>query len=167
MPNYLVWHEHGEVDHTIESDGDLDVDRMEKMLDDNRNENPELQNNQAFPEDVREFYKLLEASEARVHEGTNVSVLQVVTRLMVMKSKYTFSNKCYNDIVKLIIDISPPNHNMPKDLYHCKKLVASCRRFETGGSLSRRVSVLRAPAQMGRARGRARRGERRGGRSRA
>jgi hypothetical protein len=38
-----------------------------------------------------------------------------------------------------------------------------CRRFETGGSLSRRVSVLRAPAQMGRARGRARRGERRGG----
>ena len=43
---------------------------------------------------------------------------------------------------------------------------ANCRRFETGGSLSRRVSVLRAPAQMGRARGRARRGERRGGRRR-
>jgi hypothetical protein len=43
----------------------------------------------------------------------------------------------------------------------------NCRRFETGGSLSRRVSVLRAPAQMGRARGRARRWERRGGRSRA
>jgi hypothetical protein len=36
--------------------------------------------------------------------------------------------------------------------------VLFCRRFETGGSLSRRVSVLRAPAQMGRARGRARRG---------
>jgi hypothetical protein len=43
----------------------------------------------------------------------------------------------------------------------------ACRRFETGGSQSRRVSVLRAPAQMGRACGRARRGERRGGRSRA
>jgi hypothetical protein len=36
---------------------------------------------------------------------------------------------------------------------------ANCRRFETGGSLSRRVSVPRAPAQMGRARGRARRGK--------
>jgi hypothetical protein len=35
---------------------------------------------------------------------------------------------------------------------------ANCRRFETGGSLSQRVSVPRAPAQMGRARGRARRG---------
>ena len=123
MPNYLVRHEHGEVDHTIESDGDQDIDRMEEMLDDIRNEYPDLQNNQAFPEDVREFYKLLEASEAKVHEGTNVSVLQVVTRLMAMKSKYTFSNKCYNDIVKLIIDISPPNHNTSKDLYHCKKLV--------------------------------------------
>jgi hypothetical protein len=39
--------------------------------------------------------------------------------------------------------------------------------FRDRGSLSRRVSVLRGPAQMGRARGRARRGERRGGRSRA
>jgi hypothetical protein len=37
--------------------------------------------------------------------------------------------------------------------------VTKCRRPETGGSLSRRVSVLCAPAQMGRARGRARRGE--------
>ena len=89
---------------------------MEEMLDDIRNEYPDLQNNQAFPEDVREFYKLLEASEAKVHEGTNVSVLQVVTRLMAMKSKYTFSNNCYNDFVKLIIDISQLNHNMPKDL---------------------------------------------------
>jgi hypothetical protein len=37
--------------------------------------------------------------------------------------------------------------------------ISNYRRFETGGSLSRRVSVPRAPAQMGRARGRARRGE--------
>ncbi|KAL5647631.1 hypothetical protein ACJX0J_041986, partial [Zea mays] len=111
------------VDHTIESDGNLDVDRME-MLDDIRNEYPELQNNEAFLEDVREFYKLLEALEAKVHEGTNVSVLQVVIRLMAMRSKYTFSNNCYNDFVNLIIDISPPNHNMPNNLYRCKKLVA-------------------------------------------
>ena len=47
------------------------------------------------------------------------------------------------------------------------KQVGAWRRFETGGSPSRRVSVPRAPAQMGRARGRARRGEKRGGRRRA
>jgi hypothetical protein len=97
---------------------------MDDMVDDIRNEYPELQNNQALSEDVKEFYKLLEASEDKVHEGTDVSVLQAVTRLMVMKSKYNFSNNCYNDIVKLIIDLIPSNHNMPKDLYHCKKIVA-------------------------------------------
>jgi hypothetical protein len=124
MPNYLVWREHGEVETTIESDGDQDVDRMEDMVDDIRNEYPKLQNNQALPEDVKEFYKLLEASEAKVHEGTDVTVLQAITRLMVMKSKHSFSNNYYNDIVKLIIDLIPSNHNMPKNLYHCKKIVA-------------------------------------------
>jgi hypothetical protein len=44
-------------------------------------------------------------------------------------------------------------------LINLNMVVEECRRFETGGSLSRRVSVPRAPAQMGRARGRARRGE--------
>jgi hypothetical protein len=73
---------------------------------------------------VKEFYKLLEASEAKVHEGTDVTVLQAVTRLMAMKSKYSFSNNCYNDIVKLIIDLISLNHNMLKDLYHCKKIMA-------------------------------------------
>jgi hypothetical protein len=34
---------------------------------------------------MKEFDKLLEASEGKVHEGTGVTILQVVTRLMVMK----------------------------------------------------------------------------------
>jgi hypothetical protein len=59
-----------------------------------------------------------------VHDGINLIVLQVVTHLMVMKSKYNFSNQCYNDIVKLIIDLIPVKHNMPKDLYQSEKIVA-------------------------------------------
>jgi hypothetical protein len=42
---------------------------------------------------------------------------------MGMKSKYNFSNQCYNDIVKLIIDLIPVKHNIPKDLYQSKKIV--------------------------------------------
>jgi hypothetical protein len=42
---------------------------------------------------------------------------------MGMKSKYNFSNQCYNDIVKLIIDLTPVKHNMLKDLYQSKKIV--------------------------------------------
>jgi hypothetical protein len=43
---------------------------------------------------------------------------------MGFKSKYNFSNKCYNDIVKFIIDIIPTKHNMAKDLYQSKKIVS-------------------------------------------
>jgi hypothetical protein len=58
-----------------------------------------------------------------VHDGTNVTVLQAVTRLMGFKSKYNFSNQCYNNIAKLIIDLIPVKHNMPKDLYQSKKIM--------------------------------------------
>jgi hypothetical protein len=44
---------------------------------------------------------------------------------MVMKSKYNFSNQSYNDIVKLIIELIPMKHNIPKDFYQSKKIVAS------------------------------------------
>jgi hypothetical protein len=47
-----------------------------------------------------------------------------VTHIMTMKLKYNFSNQCYNDIVKLIIDIIPTKHNILKDLYQSKKIVA-------------------------------------------
>jgi hypothetical protein len=60
-----------------------------------------------------------------VHDGIELAVLQVVTRLMGMKSKYNLSNQCYNGIMKLIIDLIPVKHNMPKDLYQSKKIVAS------------------------------------------
>jgi hypothetical protein len=42
---------------------------------------------------------------------------------MGFNSKYSFSNQYYNDIVKLIIDLIPAKHNMPKDLYQFKKIV--------------------------------------------
>jgi hypothetical protein len=44
---------------------------------------------------------------------------------MAFKSKYSFSNKCSNNIVKLIIDLIPVKHNMLKDLYHSKKILSS------------------------------------------
>jgi hypothetical protein len=73
---------------------------------------------------VQNFYRLLAAVDEKVHDDIDVTVLQVVTRLMAMKSMYTFSNQCYNDIVKLIIDLIPMKHNMVKDLYQSKKIVS-------------------------------------------
>jgi hypothetical protein len=67
--------------------------------------------------------RLHAASDEMVHHGTDVTILQVVTRLMPLKSKYNLSNHCYNDIIKLIIDLIPSKHNMPKDLYQPKKIL--------------------------------------------
>jgi nucleoid-associated protein YejK len=76
------------------------------------------------PPKVHNFYRLLAASEEKVHNGTDVTVLQAVTHLMALKSKYNFSNQCYKDIMKLIIDLIPAKHNMLKDLYQFKNIVS-------------------------------------------
>jgi hypothetical protein len=66
---------------------------------------------------VHNFYRLLAASEEKVHDGTEMTVLQAVMCLMGMKSKYNFSNQCYNDIMKFIIDLISAKHNILEDLY--------------------------------------------------
>ncbi|WVZ62797.1 hypothetical protein U9M48_012499 [Paspalum notatum var. saurae] len=54
-----------------------------------------------------------------------MSVLAFVTRLIAIKSKYFFSNKCFNDLVQLIEDAFSEPHNLPKDMYQCKRLTKS------------------------------------------
>jgi hypothetical protein len=44
---------------------------------------------------------------------------------MGMKSKSNYLNQCYNDISKLVIDLILAKHNMSKDLYQSKKIVAN------------------------------------------
>jgi hypothetical protein len=76
------------------------------------------------PPKVQNFYRLLAASKEKMHDGINVTMLQAVTRLMWLKSKYCFSNQCYNDIVKFVIGLILMKHNMLKDLYQSKKIVS-------------------------------------------
>jgi hypothetical protein len=118
IPNYLVWHQHGEVQAAApaESDGSDDEDRMDDMIADIGLEYDLVSRDQQPPPEVHNFYRLLAASEEKVHDGTEMTVLQAVTCLMWMKSKYNFSNQCYNDIMKFVIDLISVKHNMPKDL---------------------------------------------------
>jgi hypothetical protein len=120
MLNYLLWHQHGEVQSAVadESDGNDDVNRMDDMVAD-IGKGYDLESEDP-PSEVQNFYRLFAASEEKVHDGIDVTVLQPVTQLMGFKSKYSFSNQCYNDIVKLI-------HNMPKDLYQSKKIVSGLK----------------------------------------
>jgi predicted N-acyltransferase len=73
---------------------------------------------------VQNFYRVLAVSVEKVHDGTDMTVLQAMTHLMWFKLKYNFSNQCYNDIVKFVIDLIAVKHNMPKDLYQSKKIVS-------------------------------------------
>jgi hypothetical protein len=128
MLNYLVWRDHKEVEPSVigaESDGNEDDDRMDEMLADIGRKYEVESGEQGQPPEVQNFYGLLAAADKKVNDGTDVTVLQAVTHLMAIKSKYNFSNQCYNDIVKLIIDLIPVKHNMPKDLYQSEKIVRS------------------------------------------
>jgi hypothetical protein len=73
--------------------------------------------------EVEAFFKLLEASEEPLHEHTEVTLLDFITRPVAIKSKYFFSNNCYNDLLKLISDIIPKPHKVPKDMYQSKKMM--------------------------------------------
>jgi hypothetical protein len=122
-----VWHQHREVQSAVadESDGNDDVDQMDDMVAD-IGRGYDLESEDLLP-GVQNFYKFLATSEEKVNNGIDVTVLQAVIHLMVFKSKYNFSNQCYNDIVKLIIDLIPVKHNMLKDLYVSKKIMSGLR----------------------------------------
>jgi hypothetical protein len=59
-----------------------------------------------------------------VHDDIDLTILQAMTHLIVMKLKYNFSNQFYNDIMKLIIYLIPMKYNIAKDLYRSNKIVA-------------------------------------------
>jgi hypothetical protein len=126
MPNYLVWHQHGEVQApaTDESDESDDEDRIDNMIVGIGMEYDLGYGDQHPPLEVQDFYRLLTTSNEKVHDATVLTVLQTVTHLMGMKLKYNFKNQCYNNIIKLFIDLIPAKHNLPKDLYQSKKIVA-------------------------------------------
>jgi hypothetical protein len=75
--------------------------------------------------EVEAFFKLLKALEDPLHEHTKVTLLDFITRMMAIKSKYFFFNNCYNDLMKLISNILLKPHKVPKDMYQSKKMMSA------------------------------------------
>jgi hypothetical protein len=84
MMNYLVWHQHGETQAAApaESNGSDDEDRIDDMIADIGMEYDLGSRDQHPPLEVQNFYRLLAASDEKVHDGINLIILQAVTRLM-------------------------------------------------------------------------------------
>jgi hypothetical protein len=117
--NYETWVFHGKKYTTVvaeESTNDrAGVDRMDEMLEAIRPEFDLDTEDPPTPE-VEEFFRLLKASEESLHEHTKVIVLAFVTRLMAIKSKFFFSNNCYNELLKLVGDVLPDPNKLSKDM---------------------------------------------------
>jgi hypothetical protein len=71
--------------------------------------------------EVKEFFRLLKASEELLHGHTKVTVLTFVTWLIALKYRFFFSNNYYNVLLKLFGDVLPNPNKLPKDMYHSKK----------------------------------------------
>jgi hypothetical protein len=124
VAGYMVWTFHGELGtKVVAEDGhncDVgDIDRMDEMLEAIQ---AEITEDPPIAE-VEVFFKLLKASEEPLHEHTEMTLLAFITRLVVIKSKYFFSNNCYNNLLKLISDILLKPHKVPKYMYQSKKMM--------------------------------------------
>jgi hypothetical protein len=125
-PDYEVWTFHGESGTRVVAEDEHgcnvgNVDRMDEMLEAIQAEVTE----DPPTVEVEMFFKLLEASKEPLHEHTEVTLLAFITRLVAIKSKYFFSNNCYNDLLKWISDILPKPHKVPKDMYPSKKMMST------------------------------------------
>jgi hypothetical protein len=124
MPDYEMWVHHGVSVHqttsVVEDNDSTSDNRMDEMLDAIR---PEFGTNPEDPPtpEVQKFFDILRASEEPLHEHMTVSVLAFVTHLIAIKSKFTFSNNCYKELLNLISDVFPTNHKMLKRHVPVKK----------------------------------------------
>jgi hypothetical protein len=77
MPNYLVWHQLGEVQVAapVESDGSDDEDQMDNMISDIGMEYDLGSGDQHPPPEVQNFYRPIAASDEKVYDGTELTVL--------------------------------------------------------------------------------------------
>jgi hypothetical protein len=126
VPGYEVWTFHCESGTRVIVENEHDcnvgnVDRMDEML---KTMHAEVTENPPTAE-VKAFFKLLKALKEPLHEHTEVTLLAFITRLMAIKSKYFFSNNCYNNLMKLISDIILKPHKVPKDMYQSKKMMST------------------------------------------
>jgi hypothetical protein len=123
---YEAWVFHGEKYTTVVAEESVndraDADRMDEMLEAIRSEFDLDTGDPSMPE-VEEFFRLLKASEELLHGHMKVTMLAFVTHLMALKSRFFFSNNCYNELLKLYGDVLPNPNKLPKDMYHSKKLV--------------------------------------------
>ncbi|XP_020271787.1 uncharacterized protein LOC109846957 [Asparagus officinalis] len=132
MVSYKIWLHHGELPDNQHGDSGDDRDESD---DDNKDEYPELMEDHyrgTYMEDddvemdhnVRNFEKLLEASQREMYPGCkNFTLLAFVVKMLHVKVENRWSNKSFDMILQIFRDLLPEGHLVPGSIYETKKLL--------------------------------------------
>ncbi|XP_020243502.1 uncharacterized protein LOC109821753 [Asparagus officinalis] len=122
MVSYKIWLHHGELPDNYHGDSGDDRDESD---DDNRDEYPELMEDHCrgtymddddveMDHDVRNFEKLLEASQREMYPGCkNFTLLAFVVKMLHVKVENRWSNKSFDMILQIFRDLLPEGHLVP------------------------------------------------------
>ena len=86
--------------------------------------NPDVTEDEPSPA-AKELYEMLRASEEEVWPGNSHShtKLFAVARLLNLKAKHHFSERCFDEICQLLSEMLPKNNVMTDSFYSKKKLM--------------------------------------------
>ena len=99
-------------------------DRIDDMVDDVRDAYvPPIEEE---PEPVaRAFFEMLSAANQPLHEHTQVCILDAITRLLAVKSRFSASIAWFDAFLSVISTLLPAGQKLPRNLYEVKKLLSA------------------------------------------
>lgn len=136
--NYHVWSRHGEsgadtsetpegsIDNEMNEGGNAygESDHIDEMVLDAAGPNF-CQNIEEPPNaEAASFFDMLDAADKPLWEKCGKhSQLSAVSRLLTIKSDHNMSVACFDELVKVMKEMLPPDANLPGSFYKCKKVV--------------------------------------------
>ncbi|EEE51138.1 hypothetical protein OsJ_31890 [Oryza sativa Japonica Group] len=132
-PAYTVWVYHGETyparesdicQSTEDEDRVAEIDRMDEMIDDVHDDYVSVEEEDPEPT-AQAFFQMLSAATQPLHEHTQVSQLDAITRLLAVKSQYAISIAGFDALLNVICALLPQGHKLPANLYEAKKVLSA------------------------------------------
>ena len=86
-------------------------------------------NGEETPNDsAKEFYEAIVENCVPIYPGcTKYTRLSFTTKLLEFKNASNYSDKVFNSLIKIIMDVLPKNHTLPESYYEMKKVMKSLR----------------------------------------
>ncbi|EEC69261.1 hypothetical protein OsI_38298 [Oryza sativa Indica Group] len=132
-PAYTVWVYHGETyparesdicQSTEDEDRVAEIDQMDEMIDDVHDAYVSVEEEDPEPT-AQAFFQMLSAATQPLHEHTQVSQLDAITRLLGVKSQYAISIAGFDALLNVICALLPQGHKLPANLYEAKKVLSA------------------------------------------